>query len=908
MTLRPAVCLAALFAGRLFAAELPAYLWMEAEHFAPLKGVNFSFQPEGVTTREAWSVAGPGVAPEWTMGGESEWMSIAARADVTNEVTVSYTAFAPVEGDYRLLVRYADYRGKREEFGVRVRQGDKVQSHIFGKEPRVEELDPMKMLWDWSFAWDETPVHLMKGGVAVEIYTTGITEARRAVDCLCLTTDPNYHPHGREKPDLPTWRTMRDLRSGKLDLGHMTLQRSLPPAIPSSWLLSRSPPAFLWNVDLNWADELRKVTNAIDDPFGVDPPIAKDFMTTYRNKRPPVYSDELSGPVISISRYPGAFTNDSPFMKWLARHPERRFAILLNYAEPDWFKGAHRAGIYANLMRVEKQFAGFIAGEGIAYANTETTVAYEKIRRARTRQEILAALREMEDKATVAKFSNYFGASISSAEAWSSVISCLSANMETYCHMLCGLGVNRIGHENTGNSPTLARRLAFLRGAARQFGAQFVNYQSCNLGDAATMFSRQNYLYPASSRYILDNQYDTWAGAGHHWLLKDYLLWHMAGVDAFYNEQGIDIFWKPGGNSAGDDFPVDLSPKGRTAQFVQKIAHEHDRGTQYTPIAFLLDQAHGWSQERFQPGGFQLDPQLNPTLLLPGPHDASIRGWFDLAWFPAPETQNEPASGIRQTFVNGMFGDIFDVIVTAPRRAEIMNSYGALVLAGEVFLTEDWGKALRQYVERGGTLVVTGNQLTGPGVGDLNLPATGGGLMIEPSSFTWVDTRTEIPTQMFWSRSVEPGSDRVLATANGQPLVTAHPLGQGQIIFISVPLGLGLDNRPVAVLGLILKKIVDGLMPVTVHGDVEWVLNQTAKGNWIVTLFNNSGYIKPQHGILPTDHSQSVTVTLQSRAAVTKASEWVTGEPVAWTSRNDRFEAQLTVPAAGVRFVEFRNN
>ena len=82
------------------------------------------------------------------------------------------------------------------------------------------------------------------------------------------------------------------------------------------------------------------------------------------------------------------------------------------------------------------------------------------------------------------------------------------------------------------------------------------DYQSANLGDSATMFSREAFFYPASSRYVLDNQYDAWAGAGVNWLLKDYLLFHLAGVDAFYNEQGVDIFWKPGGNSAGDAFPV----------------------------------------------------------------------------------------------------------------------------------------------------------------------------------------------------------------------------------------------------------------------------------------------------------------------------------------------------------------
>src|SRR5205085_1341783 len=164
------------------------------------------------------------------------------------------------------------------------------------------------------------------------------------------------------------------------------------------------------------------------------------------------------------------------------------------------------------------------------------------------------------------KCSELYGAPVTEAQACEPVLSCLSATSEAFTHALCDWGIRRIGHENTGNSPTLARRLAFLRGAARQFGAQMVDYQSCNFGDAATMFSREHYFYPASSRFILDNSYDAWAGAGTNWLLKDYLLWHLAGVSAFYNEQGIDLFWKPGGNSAGDDFPVQLSPKGKVAE------------------------------------------------------------------------------------------------------------------------------------------------------------------------------------------------------------------------------------------------------------------------------------------------------------------------------------------------------
>src|SRR2546421_6579955 len=88
----------------------PESLWMEAENFGPLKGSNFSFMPPEQGTRGSWAVAGPDAAPAFTQGGESEFMSIAARADEPGEVAVHRQVEVPVAGDYRLWVRYADYR------------------------------------------------------------------------------------------------------------------------------------------------------------------------------------------------------------------------------------------------------------------------------------------------------------------------------------------------------------------------------------------------------------------------------------------------------------------------------------------------------------------------------------------------------------------------------------------------------------------------------------------------------------------------------------------------------------------------------------------------------------------------------------------------------------------------------
>src|SRR5258706_714058 len=136
--------IAALLLAAAVAQGAPHTVVVEAEYFGPLKGSNFSFQEPAKTTKGSWSLSGPGVAAEWTQGGESEFMSIAARADEPEGTTVSREIEVPAAGNYALWVRYADYRNKEETFGIRVTQGGGKFEHIFGEKAVVDELDPMK--------------------------------------------------------------------------------------------------------------------------------------------------------------------------------------------------------------------------------------------------------------------------------------------------------------------------------------------------------------------------------------------------------------------------------------------------------------------------------------------------------------------------------------------------------------------------------------------------------------------------------------------------------------------------------------------------------------------------------------------------------------------------------------------
>lgn len=92
-------------------------------------------------------------------------------------------------------------------------------------------------------------------------------------------------------------------------------------------------------------------------------------------------------------------------------------------------------------------------------------------------------------------------------------------------------------------------------------GRPRATYRSCNFGDSATIYSKQ-FLYPGP-RYVYDNSYDVWAGAGMTWYKFD--IWHqsMFGPSMFYHERGFDEFGIP----AGGDRIVEIQQAASIANF-----------------------------------------------------------------------------------------------------------------------------------------------------------------------------------------------------------------------------------------------------------------------------------------------------------------------------------------------------
>jgi len=127
-------------------------------------------------------------------------------------------------------------------------------------------------------------------------------------------------------------------------------------------------------------------------------------------------------------------------------------------------------------------------------------------------------------------------------------------------------------------------------------------------------------------------------------------------------------------------------------------------------------------------------------------------------------------------------------------------------------------------------------------------------------------------------------------------------VGEGRIIWIGVPKGLGLDGRTTPLISLVMLHLRQGLLPVEVRGDVQYSLNRNETG-WVVTLFNNRGNYKSQHGLGIPRREEVAAVTLSTDLGITGATEWTQEQPVEVKADAGRRSVSLDVPAGGVRIV-----
>lgn len=871
-------------------------LWVETEHLRVIRGSCFPDLEQ--KTNGHWGLSGPGIAPEWTQGGESEWLSVACGPD-DDLAAASIDVEVPEAGEWTLWARYRDWRHETEQFGVRIEQTDEESRLlVFGDRPVVDEDDELKLLWKWAFGWDSRSIKLIKGPAKLTLLAQIKQRVHRQVDCLCLTTDRDYRPRHREKPIHATWKVLDDLPADSCVAPAPLATVKGDFSVPAIW----KPATFrdkgflyLWNVGPQWLEDLASQDpKRVLFPYATEPALAAAFREAYGGRADvPIFSDPRIVPAFHGA---GPSILDNPhFIQWLEAHPDRPWANMMNYFPPQPLSDAAKA----NWPRFAERYAGNISGESLGHFVTYDGEALNaRLKTVKNRAEALAVFSEAFLAANIVKQTTLFGQA--GADAYRDTIPCLSSEVMAFAHAAREWGARTIGYESSAVAPSLAMRLAFLRGGARQYGGLWATYRSCNFGDSATIYSEQS-TYPGP-KYVYDNSYDSWAGAGMTWYKFD--LWHqyLSGSSMFYHEQGFDEFWMPGGGSTPRK-PIQLSPKGRLVDEFLRLTSKHpDRGTPFTPIAFLLDPAHGWDPNGFRPAYFGFDESVNPEVLAFDRHARMLKEWFRVAYHPYGPHEASINTGVTPTYLPGVFGNIFDVLVAAPAKLDVLGSYPVVLLSGELDLSAEAGQKLAAYIEAGGTLIASDDQLTGEGVSALKLPELGAA--DEDDRLIWRPTNKTVSSQRFRYRAIK-GGEVLATTSQGASIAASFPRGQGRLVFLSVPRGLGIDMSSTPLVALVLAHARQGLLPIEVTGEVEWLLNRTDSG-WLVALINPAGNNRMQHGIGVTDYSQQRTVTIRVPPSSKSASEWFTEEALPIRGEGNERRVEVVIPAGGIRIVDLQ--
>ena len=888
-------------ASEVIPASETEYLWYETEN---MRGITETSRHEPVLNpaylnlpaakAPGWGISGPGVSAEWSQGGESEWNSVAASADETKG-TIWQDVEVPRGGDYRVWVRYADWANKTEDFVMRITQAGagsregvsfsvsskEVLRHEFGTADIIDPHDETSMYWGWAFAWDGAAVTLRKGPARVSIEVSKAAQARRQVDCFLLTNDLAFVPEGRRKPDFAAMRYLREWSASRNALAPL-IDSPAGLDVPAGW---RRPKVaehdFLipWNITKEFWHRYDKPTSERPlYPFNAEP--VDEYIKTYAGKREvPIFDSKLIVPVVYINDLPELLKEGSGFRRYLSE-TKSPFGILMNYGAANFASETEAQAAWKLLNgELREQFLGWISGESVGFV-WDDAPKYLQISPDMTRAQLLAAHRVFYTDALSRKWSAMF--KTTTGPMWDKLIPAQSTSSTSFAHALTEWGVRFIGIETTAVQPSTAMRIAFNRGAARQYGGEFFYYHAPNFGDSATTFTKeQNFAGPDN---FFHSRYGATMGPSLSWYRKSYFLYYMSGASAIYLEQGFDQFFKPGPG----EHPFQLNPLGRITEEFVRFAEKHpDRGDPYTPIAFLLDPAHGWDMTDYPQWPFGVS-QINKS-------DRALRELFGAAYFPGPVREGEPASGERQAFVPGVFGNIFDVLVASsgPGVSSVrhhaqdagstsIDSYRGLIVGGRINWANGWAKKLEDYVRNGGTVVLNAAQVKGLSDELLGLRLKGeSGEAHNARCLSPGEPPQDLHGQIFRYEKIELKSAQPLITTTlNEPLVTVNKLGRGKVVFIAVPDLLGEDERITPLATHVLAHLAAEATPLKVEGDVEYLINRNSRG-WAVTLFNDSGVFKPQQGLAQVERKAKVTATISLRAgSILSAAEWTTDQPL----------------------------
>jgi hypothetical protein len=580
----------------------------------------------------------------------------------------------------------------------------------------------------------------------------------------------------------------------------------------------------------------------------------------------------------------------TPLRAWLER-TKTPFFILTNYATGTYTEKNGPETYKALTGPLAEQFLGYIHGEALGLQG----VGWPDKVIGTTRREHVDGLMKHWKKQQAEAWTKAYKTPVPEAY-WEKGISCLSVDSIALAHLFHEMGSKTVGYEEDSTNVHVPMRIAFERGASRQFGGAWINYASGNFGDACNYFTQQHIARGAASWF--HSKYAVTDGVSAAWYRKMYYLNYLGGASAIYWEQGLtNQYILPGPGT----HPVQLSPFGRaTEDFMAFVDRLPDRGEPYTPMGVLLSYGHGYERVNYACKMLNLFPEDRA--------DLELRELFNVFWYPSAITEGLPAAPDVQSLPCGRFGDIFDVLVDRPARAKAIFGYPIIWAAGDVDLMALGLPTLQDYVKRGGTLVVNVAAAKGLPSELLGVKLTGKSTRAE--EWTPEDGKVQ-PTTPFEVAGAELAGAKSLAWAGDKrPLITRHAVGGGAVILTLCPRMLGQDERAHPALPYLMNGLTANLLPVEVRlgdgrrakGEIMYQVNQTKNG-WLVSLVNNRGVDKTQNGVARVDRRQFVDVVIRAREPVKSAKEYTASRELPVAQGKDGGEIRVRVPAGDVQVI-----
>lgn len=436
-------------------------------------------------------------------------------------------------------------------------------------------------------------------------------------------------------------------------------------------------------------------------------------------------------------------------------------------------------------------------------------------------------------------------------------------------HYALEWGAGLVVSETTNTGPYRHQVSMFhVRGAARQYGKPWqwyiaTYYNGCDKSGARSVNNEPNYLSTTKTATGGGGE-NSGPGFGMSVSLsrRDKYLAYLAGASLVEHEDWPRAYCQP---KADNPKEWVLSPHGEAMKEWYDFTQRHpDRGVSYAPVALLTPFNQGmpqwggnpWSHFQFERADMMIDAFLYTV---------------------APFSQ-DVQKGKEGCLANGPFGDIYDVLSPNPPRGPIplasLLNYKVAILLGQFDLDAPLAERLREYVRQGGTLVINSRQ-----AGDhmpaefLGVKRSGKTAAVEgPVTCRTSGDSAALP-EPYDFEPVEPcGAEPLWNDAQGRVLATVNRVGRGRVVLTTVDFMVPRKRKSLMatvvempLVQLLMRQVVNEVLPVKVQGDVQYGLNRVSDG-WWVYLINNKGVTKYTNTPEELDPAATAKVTVDLRA------------------------------------------